>query len=79
VQRGDNVAILWGGRLPYSLREHGDILLPGVRGRPSLTDDTVVPTYKLIGGECYVHGLADGEGLDIAEIEGIRPTKICLV
>jgi hypothetical protein len=29
VQRGDNVAILWGGRLPYVLREHGDILLPG--------------------------------------------------
>jgi hypothetical protein len=79
VQRGDNVAILWGGRLPYILREHGDTLLPGVRGRPSLTDDTVVPTYKLIGGECYVHGLADGEGLDIAEREGIRPTKICLV
>ena len=79
VQRGDKVAILWGGRLPYILREHGDILLPGVRGRPSLTDDTVVPTYKLIGGECYVHGLADGEGLDIADREGIRPTKICLV
>jgi hypothetical protein len=79
VQRGDNVAILWGGRLPYILREHGDTLLPGVRGRPSLTDDTVVPTYKLIGGECYVHGLADGEGLDIAEREGIRPTKICLI
>ena len=79
VQRGDNVVILWGGRLPYILREHGDTLLPGVRGWPSLTDDTVVPTYKLIGGECYVHGLADGEGLDIAEREGIRPTKICLI
>jgi hypothetical protein len=79
VRRGDRLAILWGGRLPYILRQHGDTLLPGVRGRPSLTDDTVVPTYKLIGGECYVHGLADGEGLDIAERHGIRPTKICLV
>ena len=79
VQNGDKVAILWGGRLPFILREDGDILLPGVRGRLSLTDDTVVPTYKLIGGECYVHGFADGEGLDIAERAGILPTKICLV
>jgi hypothetical protein len=79
AQKGDRVAILWGGRLPFLLREHGSVLLPGRRGRPSLIDDTVVSTYKLIGGECYVHGLADGEGLDIAERVGILPTKICLV
>ena len=79
VQKGDKVAILWGGRLPFLLREHGGILLPGKRGRPSLTDDTIVPTYKLIGGECYIHGLADGQGLDIAERVGILPTKICLI
>jgi hypothetical protein len=79
VRKGDKVAILGGGRLPFLLREHGSVLLLGARGQPSLTDDTVVPTYKLIGGECYIHGLADGEGLDIAERVGILPTKICLV
>jgi hypothetical protein len=79
VQEGDRVAILWGGRLPFLLREYGSILLPGARGRLSRWDDTVVPTYQLIGGECYIHGLADGEGLDIAERIGMLPTKICLV
>ena len=79
VEKGDKVAILWGGRLPFLLRKHGDRLLPGTRGQLSLTDDTVVPTYRLIGGECYIHGLADGQGLDVAERAGILPRKICLV
>ena len=79
VKKGDRVTVLWGGRLPFLLRKHGSVLLSGAKGRPSLADDTVVPTYRLIGGECYVHGLADGEGLDIAERLGMLPTKICLV
>lgn len=68
-----------GGRLPFILREHGSTLLSHIRGQETLTDDTVVLTYKLVGGECYVHGLADGEGLDVAEKEGLLPRKICLV
>ncbi len=78
VQPGDKIGILWGGRFPFILREHGRMVLPGREGFLSNTDDSVQPTYKLVGGECYVHGLSGGEGIHVAEQEGILPTKICL-
>ena len=36
----------------------------------------IVETYELIGGECYIHGLADGQALGIAEEKGLQPTTI---
>jgi hypothetical protein len=42
-------------------------------------ESTEMVTHELIGGYCYIHGLRDGQGLDIAEQEGITSEKICLV
>jgi hypothetical protein len=75
VQAGDKVCILWGGRLPFILRERGPV------GLHSKEDETAGETmsHVLIGGECYVHGLADGQGVEIAQKEGLNTEKICII
>ncbi|KAM5341812.1 hypothetical protein ACJ41O_014843 [Fusarium nematophilum] len=45
MEHGDVIAVLFGGRVPYVLREMGE------------------GTYYFIG-ECYVHGIMDGEVVD---------------
>jgi hypothetical protein len=42
-------------------------------------ESTKRQAYQLIGGECYVHGLVDGEGLKIAEREDSRVQDFCLI
>jgi hypothetical protein len=50
VQSGDKVCILWGGCLPFELRERGRVVLH------TKEDETARETmsHVLIGGECYV-------------------------
>ncbi|UKZ81947.1 hypothetical protein TrVFT333_009726 [Trichoderma virens FT-333] len=54
LQEGDVVAVLRGGKTPFLLRE--------------VTDDDGGSSWILVG-ECYVHGLMNGEGWDV---EGCR-------
>ena len=79
VEVGDKISILWGGRLPFLLREARTVELPSNSRPGSNTETTQTAGHQLMGGCCYIHGLADGQGLEIAEKEGIMPEKICLV
>jgi hypothetical protein len=79
VRAGDIVSILWGGRLPFLLRESKPIKLLDTPTTGSSTRTREIVGYKLIGGYCYVHGICDGEALDLAEHEGIEPETIHLV
>jgi len=75
VRAGDKVRVLWGGRLPFVLREKGQVILaPG-----DSEDPQVVMSHVLIGGECYVHGLADGEAVEAARREQFDAEEICIV
>ncbi len=60
VQSGDLICIIMGARTPFLLRAT-------VAHRGSK------PTYHLVG-ECYVHGLMDGEGLDGGEEQDLTLT-----
>jgi hypothetical protein len=64
VLPGDKICLLYGGRLPFILRKAGMVKLAA-----NIDEPTKRQAYQLIGGECYVHGLVDGEGLKIAERE----------
>ena len=65
--------------LPFVLRETRTVELPTNSGSGCSTEATQMVRHQLIGGYCYIHGLADGQGLEIAEKEGVMPEKICLV
>jgi hypothetical protein len=71
VQAGDKVCALWGGRLPFILREQ--------EGSVVIKDGSAEKAHVLIGGECYVHGLAGGRGIDVARPEGLSVEDICCV
>jgi hypothetical protein len=62
VLPGDKICLLYGGRLPFILRKAGMVELAA-----NNDESTKRQAYQLIGSECYVHGLVDGEGLKIAE------------
>jgi hypothetical protein len=79
VGAGDKVSVLWGGRLPFLLREAKASDMANIPEVGVKHESTEMVTHELIGGYCYIHGLRDGQGLDIAEQEGITSEKICLV
>ena len=79
VRAGDKVSILWGGHLPFLLREARTVELPSTPGLGSKTEIMEMVRHEVIGGYCYIHGLTDGQGLEVAEKEGIMPEQICLV
>jgi hypothetical protein len=54
---GDLICILWGGALPFLLRESDDD-----------EDDGLI--YHIVGGAVYIHGIMFGEAVKIAEEEG---------
>lgn len=74
IRPGDKVCLLYGGRLPFLLREVW-------RERPSHSTETDGEDvrYKLIGGGCYVDGLVDGDGLRLAEEQEIAPQTFNIV
>ncbi|KAM0261945.1 hypothetical protein ACHAQJ_001949 [Trichoderma viride] len=59
LQQGDVVAVLRGGKTPFLLR----------RVRTSGDADTDTQGRWILVGECYVHGLMDGEGWDVEGVE----------
>ncbi|KAH6608146.1 hypothetical protein Trco_004459 [Trichoderma cornu-damae] len=63
LQEGDVVAVLRGGKTPFLLRR-----APGKGPAPGGGDDDPDACWLLVG-ECYVHGLMDGEGWDV---EGVQ-------
>ena len=75
VLPGDKICLLYGGHFPFVLREVETLESFKVReGQPSQKK-----AYQIIGGESYVHGLMDGEGLELAAREGLSAQDICLV
>jgi hypothetical protein len=79
IRAGDKVTLLRGGHLPFLLREAGSVQRPNNPGLETKAETTQLVNHKLIGGYCYIHGLSDGQGLEIAEREGIAPQDICLI
>jgi hypothetical protein len=61
LQEGDVVAVLRGGKIPFVLR------------RASTNSDgdpgTDTGDRWILIGECYVHGIMDGEGWDVEGVE----------
>ena len=57
AEKGDKIFVLFGGQVPYVLRPRG------------CGDDD--GGYEFVG-EAYLHGLMDGEGLEVAIREGVR-------
>ncbi len=83
VEPGDQVAVFWGGRLPFLLREMRGgkpvkLVASSDLQKQQLDAKRVIETqtYELVGGECYIHGLAEGQALDVAQEEGTVAGKI---
>lgn len=79
VRARDKGAVLWGGHLPFLLREAGSVQRPNNPGLEAKSETTPLVAHKLIGGYCYIHGLSDRQGLEVAEKEGIVPQEVCLI
>ncbi|KAM0471207.1 hypothetical protein ACHAPX_009550 [Trichoderma viride] len=62
LQTGDVVVVLRGGKVPFVLRK------VSVGGGGGGGDDDNEERWVLVG-ECYVHGLMDGEGWDVEGVE----------
>ena len=75
VLPGDKICLLYGGHFPFVLREVGTFKSFVIKGEPP----TKKQAYIIIGGETYVHGLMDGEGLKLAAQERLTAEDICLV
>ncbi|KAH6720640.1 heterokaryon incompatibility protein-domain-containing protein [Leptodontidium sp. MPI-SDFR-AT-0119] len=63
LQTGDNLYLLLGGTAPFILREASIRKVPLIANRPVL--GSVERVCSEIIGDCYVHGLMDGEGLGL--------------
>jgi hypothetical protein len=74
IEPGDKVCVLYGGHLPFIIRKAGFVNLEAGNSQPVNTQ-----AYQLIGGECYVDGLVDGEGLEGVAEGDPRVQDICLV
>ena len=81
VLPGDKICLCYGGRFPLLLRADPDTEFvartstredKGKMGKSQLG-------YKLIGGDCYVDGIAYGEGLEVAREEGMEDREFCLI
>ena len=70
----DKICLLYGGHVPFVLREARKVVLTD-------SDDHSIENqaYQLFGGGCYVDGLMDNQGLEIAEREGLPVQDIYLV
>ena len=74
IRPGDKICLLYGGRLPFMLRE------AGLTDAVDRNDETAQrQLYQMIGGECYVNGLVDGEGLEIARRKNLPVEDFCLI
>lgn len=62
LQKGDKLHILLGGKAPFLLRGSGTREIPLIANEPRLGWKKP-PCYELIG-DCFVHGLMDGEGME---------------
>lgn len=71
---GDKICLLYGGQFPFILRGARKVVLRGSNDH-SIENQA----YQLFGGGCYVDGLMDGQGLEIAEREGLPVQDIYLV
>ncbi|KAL9603374.1 MAG: hypothetical protein Q9219_001236 [cf. Caloplaca sp. 3 TL-2023] len=76
VQAGDEICLLWGGTLPFLLREVGKINL---RDSFNPMYNKQVAQYALVGGEVYVHGMTDGNAIDVAKAHGAVEEEFFLV
>lgn len=74
VRPGDKICLLYGGRLPFILREAGMTDVVNENG-----ETVQKQRYQMIGGECYVDGLVDGEGLEIARRKSLPVEDFCLI
>ena len=74
VRPGDKICLLYGGRLPFILREAGMTDVVKENG-----EKVQRQLYQMVGGESYVHGLVDGEGLEIARQKNLPVEDICLI
>jgi hypothetical protein len=80
VRAGDKIYICHGARFPFVLRE-GEEVRGARAGLQSVGEGTELETYvghTMVGGDTYIHGLCRGEGLDIAEKEGLESQMVCL-
>ena len=74
VRPGDKICLLYGGRLPFILRKASMTDIVNENG-----ETVQKQSYQMIGGECYVHGLVDGEGLEIARRKDLPVEDFCLI
>jgi hypothetical protein len=66
AEPGDLLCLLHGGKLPFVLRNAGKTRIYRV-GAGGVHGSAFASGYQLIGGECFVWGLADGQGHETNE------------
>ena len=69
AKRGDCIAVAMGGRIPYILRK---------TNRKLRTGGSAYRCYTVLG-DCYVHGLVDGEAMDMLEAGSVGLQDVCLI
>jgi hypothetical protein len=80
VRPKDKVVILWGGHLPFLLREcTSKREVSGAARESDASTHAMTAAYTLVGGQVYVHGIMEGEGIGLAERTGFQPREFCIV
>jgi hypothetical protein len=80
VRPNDKIVILWGGHLPFLLRECKSEGTDPVAEKGGYTSENdMAETYRLVGGQIYVHGIMEGEGIELASARGFQHREFCIV
>jgi hypothetical protein len=78
VESGNRLCLLNGGKLPFILRDAGSHWIDGSSAGED-RGNILHRVYQLIGGECFVWKLADGQGHSFAKARGYQTQDVCLV
>ncbi len=61
---------MYGSKLPILVKMAGNLSGQGQLSLGEEKADMTIPIYRIAGsGDCYIHGLMDGEALEISEAE----------
>jgi hypothetical protein len=71
VEPGDLICILYGGRVPFILRDVSSKI-------PHNEKFGARPYYKVVG-DSYIHGIMMGEALDLMEEQGLKEQEFLLL
>lgn len=78
VRPDDKVVVLWGGHLPCIFRECGKDAI-SVLATDGESGGATKAFYRLVGGQIYLQGIMEGEGIRLAHQAGFQEREFWIV